>query len=128
MIRIDHLIHDDNSSLRNDFFIDTDNESGVDDVARDSGHSNSSDRFTHAMVNVRSRKFPRSVLHADTIVVSCGLANFEQTSWSTQRRHDFWGSYEELDTGADYDKFVRSSEDNDPEMCNGRTLWTIDFR
>ena len=62
MIRLDHLIHEDNASLRNDFFIDTDNGSGVDSVARDSGHSNSSDCFTHAMVNVRSRKFPRSVL------------------------------------------------------------------
>ena len=70
----------------------------------------------------------REVLQADTIVVSCGLANFERTSWSTQRRHDFCGFSEELDTGADHDKFVRSSEDNYPEMCNGRSLWTIDFR
>ena len=36
MIRIDFLIHDVNASLRNDFFIDIDNESGVDNVARDS--------------------------------------------------------------------------------------------
>ena len=28
------------------------------------------------MVNVRSQEFPRSVLQADTIIVSCGLANF----------------------------------------------------
>ena len=33
MIRIDLLIHDVNASLRNDFFIDTDNGSGVDNVA-----------------------------------------------------------------------------------------------
>ena len=64
------------------------------------------------MVNVRCRELPRSVLQADTIIVSCGLANFERTSCSTQRRHEFCRSYEELDTGADYDKFVDSFEDN----------------
>ena len=51
------------------------------------------------MVNVRSREFPRSVLQAHTIIVSCGLANFERTSWSTQRRHEFGRSHEEPDTG-----------------------------
>ena len=78
MIRIDHLIRDDFASnpLLNDLVIDFDNESGVDNVARDSDHSNSSDCFTHAMINVRCRKLPKSVLQADTIVVSCGLANF----------------------------------------------------
>ena len=59
-------------------------------AARDSDRSNSSDCFAHAMVNVRSREFPKSVLQADTIIVSCGLANFERTSWSTHRRHEFW--------------------------------------
>ena len=53
---------------------------------------------------------------------------FEQTSWSTQCRHEFWGSYEELDTGTDYDKFVGSSEDNNLEMRNGRSMWMIDCR
>ena len=106
MIRIDPLIRDDYASnpLLSDLVIGFDNESGVDNVARDSDHSNSSDCFTHAMVNVRCR----------TIVVSCGLANFERSYWSTQRRHEFWGSYEELDTGPDYDKFIGSFEDNYP--------------
>ena len=40
------------------------------------------DCFTRAMVNVRCRDFPRSVLQADTIVVSCGLANFEDAALS----------------------------------------------
>ena len=130
MIRIDHLILDDYASnpLLNDFVIDFDDESGVDNVAQVSDHSNSSDCFTHAMVNVRCRKLPRSVLQADTIVVSSGLANFERSSLSTQRRHEFWGSYEELNTGADYDKCVDSFEDNDPETCNGRSIWMIDCR
>ena len=41
MIRIDHMIRDDcaSNSLLNDFVIDLDNESGVDNVARDSDHS-----------------------------------------------------------------------------------------
>ena len=38
------------------------------------------------------------MLQADTIVVTCGLANFEQSSWSTHRRHEFWGAHEELHT------------------------------
>ena len=65
MIRFEDLIRDDYASnlLLNDFVIDFDDELGVDNVTRDSGHSNSSDCFTHA-VNVRSRKFPRSVLQA----------------------------------------------------------------
>ena len=130
MIRIDHLIRDDYASkpLLNDLVIDFDDESGVDNVARDSDHSNSSDFFKCAMVNVRCRKLPRSVLQADTIVVSCRLANVERTSWSTQRRHEFWGSYEELDTEADYDKFVDSFEDNYPEMRNGSSIWMIACR
>ena len=65
MIRFEDLIRDDYASnlLLNDFVIDFDDELGVDNVTRDSGHSNSSDCFTRA-VNVRSRKFPRSVLQA----------------------------------------------------------------
>ena len=80
------------------------------------------------MVNVRSCEIPRSVLQADTIIVSCGLANFEQSSWSTHRRHEFWGSHEELDTGENNDKFVRSFEDNYLGMCDDRSIWAIDCR
>ena len=128
--RIDHLIRDDYASnpLLNDLVVDRDDELFVNSAARDSDRSNCSDCFTHAMVNVLSREFPKSVLQADTIIVSCGLANFERTSWSTHRRHEFWGFYEELDTGADYDKFVGSFEDNYPEMWNGHSIWMIDWR
>ena len=64
------------------------------------------------MVNLRSCEIPRNVLQADTIVVSCGLANFEQSYWSTHRRYEFWGTHEELHTKEDYDKFVGSFKDN----------------
>ena len=74
------------------------------------------------MVNVRGCEIPRNVLQADTIVVSCGLANFEQSSWSTHRRHEFWGTREELHTKKDYDNFVRSFKDNYPGMCDGRSM------
>ena len=99
MIWIDHLIRDDyvSNPLLNDLVVDFDDELGVKSVARGSDQSNSSDCFTHAMVNVRSREFPRSLRQAVTIIVSCGLANFERTSWSTQRRHEFSRSHEELD-------------------------------
>ena len=98
MIRIDHLIRDDFvcNPLLNDFVIDFGDDLDVNNVARDSDQSNSSDCFTHAMVNARCRESPRSVLQADTIVVRCGLANFDRTSWSTQRCHKFRGSYDEL--------------------------------
>ena len=59
-------------------------------AARDSDRSNFPDFFTHAMVNVRSCEIPRNVLQADTIVVSCELANFEQSSWLMHHRHEFW--------------------------------------
>ena len=77
-ISIDHVIYDDYAShlLLNDLVIDFDDEPGVDSAVRDSDQSNSPDCFTHAMVNVRSCEIPRSVLQADTIIVSCGLANF----------------------------------------------------
>ena len=94
---------------------------------RYSDQSNSSDCFTHANVNARCRECP-SVLQAETIVVSCGLANFERTSWSTQRRPKFWGCHDELETEADYDMFVDSFEDNCPGVCNGRSLCMIDCR
>ena len=92
MIGIDHMIRDDRACnpLLYDLVINLDDESGVNSLARDSDHPNSSDCFTYAMVNVRSREFPRCVLQANTIMVSCGLANFERTSWSTQRSHESW--------------------------------------
>ena len=113
-MRIDHLIHDDYacSPLLNDFVIDFDDESGVNSLARDSDQSHFFDCFTHAMVNARCRDSPRSVLQADTIVSSCGPANLEQSSWSTLCFHKFWGSYDELETQTDHDKFVDSFEDN----------------
>ena len=56
--------------------------------------------FTHATVDDSRRMFPRSVLQAHTIIVSCGLANFERTSRSMQLRHIFWGLRDELATAA----------------------------
>ena len=130
MIRIDHLIRDDYvcNLLVNDLVIDLGDDLDVNKVARDSDQSNSSDCFTHAMVNVCSREFPRSVLQADTIIVSCGQANFERTFWSTRRCHKFWRSYDELATDANYDKFVESFDDNYPGVCNGRSIWMTDCR
>ena len=109
--------------LLNDLVIDLGDEPGVNNVARGPDQPCSSDCFTHAMVNVRCREFQRSVLQADTMIVSCGLANFGRTSWSTKRCHKFWGFYDELETEADYDKFVESPDDNYPGVRNGRSIW-----
>ena len=49
--------------------------------------------------------------------MSCGLANFDQSSWSTHRRHEFWGSHDELEWEADYDEFVDSFKDNNLECA-----------
>ena len=86
--------------LLNDLVIDFDDEPGVDSTARDSDLSNSPDCFTHAMVDVRGCEMSRNVLQADT--------NFEQSSWSRHRRHEFWRMHEELYTKEDHDTFVRS--------------------
>ena len=130
MIGIDHLIFNDDvcNPLLNGFVIDFDDELGIDSTARDSDQSKFPDCFTHAMVKVRRCEIPRNVLQADTIVVSCGLANFEQSSWLTHRLHEFWGTHEELHTTEDHDKFVRSFKDNYLGMCDGRSMCTIDCR
>ena len=92
MIWIDHLIFNQYvcNPFLNDLAIDLDGEPGIDSTARDSDQSKFPDCSTHAMVNVRGCEIPRNVLQADTMVVRCGLANFEQSSWSTHRRHEFW--------------------------------------
>ena len=102
--------------LLSDLVINFDDEPGIDSTARDSRQFNFSDCFTHAMVSVRGCEIPRNVLQADTLVVNCGLANFEQSSWSTHRRHEFWGMNGEPRTNKDYDKFVHSFKDNYPGM------------
>ena len=80
------------------------------------------------MVNVRVCEIQRNVLQADTTVVNCGLANFEQSSCSMHRRHEFWTTHEELHAKEDHDKIVSSFRDNYPGMCDGRSKRTIDCR
>ena len=82
MNRIDHLIYNYyvRKPLLDDVVIDFDDEPGTVSTARDSDQTNSLDCFTRAMVNVCGCEIPRNVLQADTTVVSCGLANFEQSS------------------------------------------------
>ena len=55
MIRIDHLTRDDYvcNPLLNDFVVDLGDDPDVNNVVRDSDQSNSSDCFTHAMVNAQ---------------------------------------------------------------------------
>ena len=80
------------------------------------------------MVDDSRRKFPRSVLQGDTVIVRCGLVNFERTSWSTQRCYKFWGPRDQLATAADYDQFLESCEDNYPGVSDGRSVWMTDCR
>ena len=114
--------------LLDDLVIDFDDEPGVVSTARDSDQTNSLDCFTHAMVNVRGCEIPRNVLQADTIVVSCGLPNFEQSSWSTHCHHGFWGTHGEPRTKEDCDKFVHSFEDNYLGICKDHSMRMIDCR
>ena len=82
MTTVDHLIYNDYvcNLLLNDIVINFDDEPGIDSTARDSDQTSSPDCCG----------IPSNLLQADTIVLSCGLANFEQSSWSTHRRHEFW--------------------------------------
>ena len=74
--------------LREDRVISAGTRPDVHNVARGPDPQRSLECFTHVMID-DSRIFPRSVLQADTIVVSYGQANFERISWSTQRCHKF---------------------------------------
>ena len=56
------------------------------------------------------------------------METFERTSWSKQHTHKFEGSHVELAAVAGYDKFAESFENNDPEVCDARSLWMIDCR
>ena len=62
-------------------------------------------------------RLPRRVLEADMITVSCGLENFERTSWPKQHTHKFEGSHDELATVADTDKFAESFENSCPKSA-----------
>ena len=131
LMRIDHSVHDDYlcNLLLDDLVIDFGAKRGANNVTRGSDKPCFFfDCFTHAMIDDSCRVLPRSVLQADTIIVSCGQRNFECTSWSTQRSHKFGGLHDELTTGADYDKFLESFEDNSAGVCDGRSVWMIDCR
>ena len=108
--------------LLDDFVVDSGAKPDVNNVVRGPDQLCSFDSFAHAMVDDSCRIFPRSVLQADTIIVSCGLANFERTLWSTQRCHKFWGLRDEFAAEADYDKFLESFEDNYPGVCDCRSV------
>ena len=105
--------------LLDDLVISSGIEPDVNNVARGPNQQRSLDCL--AMID-GSRMFPRSVFQADTIFVSCRLANFERISWSMQRCHKIWGLGGEPATKADYDKFLESFEDNDPGACDGRSV------
>ena len=127
---IDHSVYDDyvRNSLLHDFVIYFDGKSDVNNVTRGSDKPCSFDCSTRAMIDDGCRVPPRTVLQADTIIVSCGLKNSERTFWSTQRTHEFGRLHDELATAADYDKFDESSEENYPGVCDGRSIWMIDCR
>ena len=124
---LEHSVRDDYvcNILLDDLVISSGSELDVDNVARVPDQQLSLDCFTHAMID-DSRMFPRSVLQADTIIVSCGLAKFERISWSMQRCHKLGELRDEPRTTADYDKFLESFEDNHPGACDGRSMWMVD--
>ena len=127
MSRTEHFVHDGRvcNVLLDNLVIDAGAESEVNNVARGPDQPCSSDCFTHGMVDSSCRIFPRSVLQADTIIVSCGPANSERTSWSMQRCHKFWRLRDDLATAANYDKFLEGFEDN-CRGSDGRSVWLID--
>ena len=72
-IKTDHFVHDDYvcNFLLDDLVIDSGAKLDVNNVAR------GPDRPCSPDFDDSRRIFPRSVLQADTIIVSCGLANFK---------------------------------------------------
>ena len=80
---LDHSMHDDYAGnfLLDDLVINSGTKPDVNNVARGSDQQRSLDCFSQGMID-GSRIFPRSVLQADTIIMSYGLTNFERISWS----------------------------------------------
>ena len=96
LIGIDHSVHDGyarNCPLSDPVILYA-NESVVVNVIQGSGKPCPSDCFTHAMIG--DVRLPRRVLEADTFIVSCGLENFERTSWSKQHTHKVGISHDGL--------------------------------
>ena len=93
IIGIDHLIYDDCvcNPLLNDFLSSTSTTNLVLTARLEIQRKKILPIVSHMQWSIfRGREIPRNVLQADTIVMSCRLANFEQSSWSTHRRHKFW--------------------------------------
>ena len=66
----------------------------------------------------------------DTLVVSCGLANFEQSSWSTHCRHELWGTHEELRLKEGLRQVRSQLQGQLPwnMQKTARSIWAIDCR
>ena len=111
-IRIDHSVHDDFvcNFLLDDLVINCGSKLDVNHIARGPVQARSLDCFTHAMVDDSGRMLPRSVLEDDTIIVSCGLANFAR---------------DDVVATTNYVKFLAGFEHNYSEVCNDRSVWMM---
>ena len=139
MVRIDHLDSerfrsDDMQGLLLDYpeFVD----SSDDDDNNDSENDNVS--FAAAK-KIPPKKFPKETLEAETIIVSCGITNFEQSAYSLRKSTEFgkWlnpkgGSRPSTEPGildsrnGARERFRKSFSENFPDLVKGREVFLID--
>ena len=121
MIRIDHLIFQDFSTnpVLSDMILDVDNLS----TCHRSGNLTADVQRDHAslikgsMVSAFPRDVPWRRTASWSLVVTCGFANFERTSFATRVSERFGDGFAELYSMQDYDKFADSLAANDPQVC-----------
>ena len=77
---------------------------------------------------------PKHILDAKTVIVSCGMTNFEDSNYSNGKSKEFqdWNQGHHIETGhlekypEGKAKFMRSFKTNFPELCRDRNIILID--
>ena len=80
------------------------------------------------------KPFPKHILEAKTVVVSCGMTNFEDSNYSNGKSNEFaeWNRGYRIERGhlnrypEGKEKFLRSFKTNFPELCHDRNIVLID--
>ena len=142
MVRIDHLDSDQFMNLSEDMQqLLLENPELVDssDSSDDNDNHEPEEHCSFAATRrYPPKKFPREILAAETIIVSCGVTNFEQSAYSQQKSTEFgkWlnprgRKYNPTEPGilgrpGAKGMFKKSFCENFPDLVKGRDVFLVD--